>query len=429
MMSPSGADLFLASCGAGGALRLLVTDHDSGLAREHLSGQPFLLAGRHQRNGLSLAHPDVSRRHAYFQLIEGRLACIDLGSRAGITWPDGARSSGWMPPSGVRIGPWTLCPVGALPADAMTGETGGPDWRPLEDRIERPGWPLVTIEVTGGEQPKPVRCRLRRAITLVGTTPICKIRLGHPSVSRFHCSLVWTSLGAWIVDLFGLDGTHLNGQPVSSARVAHGDEVRVGAYRLRFRYSGKGPDLAFPAKLAAETGLAGQGGLAALPALAMPPVSATGPEAHLLVPVIQQFNLMQQQISEQFQQTTLMMFRMFTNMHKEQATLIREEMHQIQRVTGELQALQQKLRNEAPASPDTACGPVAQGTPGPTFPAQRSPASRASPPDDRPIPPPLAEMPGAVPGDVDAWLTQRIEELQTERQTRWHRVLSFLGRQ
>ncbi len=415
-MSPSGADLFLASCGATDALRLLVTDPASGPAREHRSGQPFLLAGSDPGNGVRLFHPDVSRRHAYFQLVEGRLACIDLGSRTGITWPDGVQSSGWMPPSGVRVGPWTFAPVEAPPE--------GVDWNPLRDRIERPGWPKVTVEVSGGEQSKPLRWSMSRAIALVGTAPSCRIRLAHPSVSRVHYSLVWTSLGVWLVDLLGRDGTHLNGQPASWAHVADGDEVRVGVYRLRFHYSdaepkaAAGPNtLAVPAEPPAVPRQPEAGFGLAVP----PPLGGAGPEAHFLVPVMQQFNLMQQQLCEQFHQTTLMMFRMFTTMHQEQAALVREEMQQIQRVTGELQTLQQQLRNGSPVGRDATPGPTAQ-----TPPVRPTPASSSRPPVSLP---PAASIPAEVPPNVDAWLSQRIEELQAERQTRWQRVLSFLGRQ
>jgi hypothetical protein len=245
--------------------------------------------------------------------------------------------------------------------------------------------------------------------------------------------------------LLGRIGTQLNGRPVSWARLADGDEIVIGPYRIRVHYR-------------AETGSADQR-LPALPEMSLPPGNATeknllpvsmpavsGSEAQLLLPVMQQFNVMQQQLCDQFQQTTLMMFRMFTAMHQEQAALIREEMQQIQRVTGELQALQQQvqggkmserkvslprqtqLRTAAPSS-------LARVVPAPdVLSTQKQPASatgRAAAPT-APLPQPTADPAAplaASPAEVDAWLNQRIGELQAERQSRWQRVLSFLSGQ
>jgi hypothetical protein len=161
---------------------------------------------------------------------------------------------------------------------------------------------------------------------------------------------------------------------------------------------------------------------------------------------MQQFNLMQQQLCEQFQQTTLMMFRMFTSMHQEQTNLIREEMQQIQRITGELQALQRKVGGDvgpvregrSPREPQSrAAVPGVPARPAPasaSFPSLEMPADGASAsakPTLSPIPPTpdSPQLPATSPAEVDAWLNQRIGELQAERQTRWQRVVGFLSGQ
>jgi pSer/pThr/pTyr-binding forkhead associated (FHA) protein len=445
-MNPSEAKLFLASCGASGPVRVLAAA--GGVPpREHLFDRPFLIAGRDPRSCVRLEGPAVSRRHAYFQVVEGRLLCVDLGSRTGLVWPAGdAAGSGWVTSEGVRVGPWSLLPAGdGAPAEPVPN---GPEGNPLTDRATRPGWPEATVEVTGGSRPGSVRCRLSRMVALVGTAAPCQLRLHHPSVSRFHCSLVWTPFGVWLVDLLSREGTRLNGRPTTWARVSEGDEVEVGDYRLRFHYAAEaagptallrsgpaggrpsGPDLAvsLPA-LPQSTGtlLSGDAtGLAGLHAPALRP----GPEANLLLPLVQQFNLMQRDLCEQFHQTTLMMFRMFTAMHQEQAGLVREEMQHIQRITGELQALQQQLRDRAapPLRPEAPPGAAAGagirpvGARGPASPPPAAPAPAA--------PAPAAPgQPAVSPGEMDAWLNQRIDELQTERRTRWQSVLGFLSGQ
>ena len=53
----------------------------------------------------------------------------------------------------------------------------------------------------------------------------------------------------------------------------------------------------------------------------------------LLLPVVNEFNLMQQQMFDQFHQTLLIMAEMFTTLHKEQAGLVREELEHLRRLT------------------------------------------------------------------------------------------------
>jgi pSer/pThr/pTyr-binding forkhead associated (FHA) protein len=446
-MYQSESELFLASCGAGTSLRVLMHTPEQGPPREHVFDRPFFVAGRDPRSCLRLKDPDVSRRHAYFQVIEGRLLCVDLASRTGVIWPGGkVRSSGWLAPSArVSLGSFCLStlidqPAGESPVEDL------PDRDPLLDQITRPGWPQATIELSGGDQPRTYRCRVNRMVVLVGCAPSCRIRVKHPSVSRFHCSFVWTPLGVWLVDLLGRNGTHLNGRPISWARIADGDEVGVGAYRLRVRYrdAGSSTDERLPA-LPEKPVLAGQSTDTSL--LELSTRHGAGPEAQLLLPVMQQFNVMQQQLCDQFQQTTLMMFRMFTSMHQEQASLIREEMQQIQRVTAELQALQRQVHDGD--APERQGSPPRETMPRPTGPSLpptrhvRAPGTLAGakPFNDRAdagvqptapfaLPAPdQAPLPAASPVEVDAWLNQRISELQAERQSRWQRVLSFLSGQ
>src|SRR5947209_8336601 len=108
-MNPPDTELFLASCGASGSPRLLAAGPLTG-QREHVFDRPFLVAGSDPRCCLRLDDPAVSRRHAYFQLVEGRLLAIDLGSRTGLVWPRGNTGGCWVSPEGVRLGPWWLAP-------------------------------------------------------------------------------------------------------------------------------------------------------------------------------------------------------------------------------------------------------------------------------------------------------------------------------
>ena len=74
---------FLDACGAAGPLHWDVQCPGSRAGDRLTLDLPFLLVGSDPACDLRLQHPDVSDRHAYLQLVGGRLFCLDLGSRTG----------------------------------------------------------------------------------------------------------------------------------------------------------------------------------------------------------------------------------------------------------------------------------------------------------------------------------------------------------
>ncbi|MCA1686334.1 MAG: FHA domain-containing protein, partial [Planctomycetia bacterium] len=75
--------LFLDACSVDGSLHLEAED-PMGAVRRVVCPQPFALIGRHPRADLLLDHAGVSWRHAYLQVVAGRLFFVDLGSPLGI---------------------------------------------------------------------------------------------------------------------------------------------------------------------------------------------------------------------------------------------------------------------------------------------------------------------------------------------------------
>src|SRR5262249_9598319 len=130
--------------------------------------------------------------------------------------------------------------------------------------------------------------------------------------------------------------------------------------------------------LAPLPGPPGRAEEAALPA----PAGAHGSESQLLMPVMQQFHLMQQQMFDQFHQTMLLMFRMFTTMHQDQVALIRQELQHIQRANEDLKGLQAELRaataNRKAAAQRTDRAERAPPGPAPAPPAPRAPKAPAT---------------------------------------------------
>ena len=63
----------------------------------------------------------------------------------------------------------------------------------------------------------------------------------------------------------------------------------------------------------------------------------------VLVPLVNQFGVMQQQMLDQFQQSIAMLVQMFGNLHRDQMITIRDELDQLRDLTKEFQALKLEL--------------------------------------------------------------------------------------
>ena len=209
----------------------------------------------------------------------------------------------------------------------------------------------------------------------------------------------------------------------------------------------------------------------------------------MLVPLVNQFGVMQQQMFDQFQQAMAMMIQMFGTMHREQMEVIRGELDQLHDLTEEFHALNKELANRTQergttVSSASAIAPVGRAKSDATKPgasakaraaqaprdpkaAQADATSVTEPPSlascvsDKQLPsgagvyysPPPSSKPLAahVPseelqesdlgsqGEINAtsapvdseqdsivWLHQRIMMLQRERETRWQKILKLL---
>jgi len=168
----------------------------------------------------------------------------------------------------------------------------------------------------------------------------------------------------------------------------------------------------------------------------------------------------QMQLMESFHNDMIMMVQMFVAMHREHSASVRHELEMVQQLTRELSALQAKTA-QSPASTNARLaagtarrhrdpgpvGAVDRGeqdkkplSPGPDqgghrakpkspAPAARSKAAGSKPPSAQGSVPPIADGARAVEDEqIHALLTQRIAELQRERQGYWQRILSTINR-
>ena len=500
---------FLNACGLREPLRIVV-DGPTGAGPRTLP-QPFAVIGRDNRADLILDDERVSRRHVYLQAVVGHVFWLDLETRTGTCDETGTRKSGWLTASGLlEIGPFVIRrapgPDPALVPSNRPGES------PLAVRaFSHEPLPEVSLEFLNGPSQATV-WPMNRVMSLIGSAQGCKFRLTDPSVSPFHASLLRTAEGLWVVDLRGGRSITVNGEPVRFQPLTNGDVLGIGRYRIQIRCRESREGAAgLPARRAAgdlarrsaalTPALTGSspafaGPLLPMPAMPMPPApmpgvaSATGVEMvpsdaapgrfhpevseSVLVPLVNQFSMMQQQMFDQFQQAMGMLLQMFGTMHREQMDVIREELDRLHDLTRELQELKEELaRNPRGAPPSPATAPASSPAARPAAPALEipipppRPAAPSSPPRPAqsaaaaapetiaarsaspasPTPRPAAattspEAPrpdqpapgqtgpgvqGPAPGqDTVAWIHQRIMTIQRERETRWQKILKLL---
>lgn len=440
---------FLEACGATGPLELEVFGPTGRLVGRWSLAQPFAVIGRDPRADVALGDEQVSVRHVYLQIVGGRVFGVDLGSRTGVWWGGEAQASGWLDAGdSIGIGPYRVRLVG--PA--------GPG-RPGKAWLEA----TALVRLPGGEAaaraslefpdmvPGPVRWRPRRVLSLVGRSSRCQLKISDGGVSLFHGALLRTPAGVWAVDLLSREGTRINGTLVRSGRLDDGDVVQVTRYRMRVTYEGSegeagdraGEDPSGAVEAVSIPELPPDG--LPMPAMAAPPVlsvrealAGRPPDQVAVIesaiePILAQFGQMQQQLFEQFHQAMMMMFQMFGAMHREQMGLVREELEEIRRLSGELQELRAKateprlavLPEAEPGAPPaeekgeaSALAPPRNGAEGPKPRGAATGRAAAAPPG--------AAEPGPDRGEVHDLLLRRMAEIQQERQSRWRKILDLV---
>lgn len=391
----TGSGLFLEACGAAGPVSLAWDDPVTGERQARAFDRPVVLVGRNLEADLVLDHPSVGLRHAYMQLVDGRLFAVDLGSRGGLSWGGVPRPSGWVDRSRpVRIGTTTVEVTGE---GAEPGADPGP--RPTSRRfVSRRALPDVWLEVREGDE-KPRRVPFDRPLLLVGQSEHCQLRLGGPETSRFACGLVLTPRGVWMVDLLSSRGVTVNGAVSREARLEDGDQVGVGDQVVRVLYAGSSgvrgsAGVATLATRAASEGVLATGGAPSVEAVLLPFLDPEGPA--LDGP------------SSSPGPALMMVLQLMGNLHRENLELVRGELREIRRLGREMTALKAQLL--APDRP-------ADGS-------ETAPAPAVPLLGPGPGPPPVSR----APMEVRHVASQKLADWERERQGRWRHILALLGR-
>jgi len=128
-----------------------------------------------------------------------------------------------------------LTPGDAQQGDSTTityrvGETG--DFEPVDlDQLAARGAALV-IRAGGGRVGETFALEGDRLG--IGRRPDSDIFLDDVTVSRDHALLVRRTDGYYLDDCGSLNGTYVNRQRIDSRRLADGDELQIGKYKLTY---------------------------------------------------------------------------------------------------------------------------------------------------------------------------------------------------
>jgi FHA domain len=121
-------------------------------------------------------------------------------------------------------------PPGASTATYKVGDTGELEELDVGDLVAR--GPALVIRAGGGRAGESFPLEGDRLT--VGRRPDSDIFLDDVTVSRDHAMLVRRGNDYHLDDLGSLNGTYVNRSRIESHRLADGDELQIGKYKLTF---------------------------------------------------------------------------------------------------------------------------------------------------------------------------------------------------
>jgi hypothetical protein len=145
---------------------------------------------------------------------------------------------GFVNPEGAnycqKCGAYLPRPEGGEDASTMAykvGETGEYEPVDVEEEVDKAGAALV-IRSGGGRAGESFTVDRERMS--IGRSPDAAVFLDDVTVSRNHALIVRRDDGLYIDDLGSLNGTYVNRRRIESHKLADGDEIQIGKYKLSY---------------------------------------------------------------------------------------------------------------------------------------------------------------------------------------------------
>jgi predicted component of type VI protein secretion system len=110
-----------------------------------------------------------------------------------------------------------------------------------------PASPVAVLEIRRGPDAGQRFILATDTDTVLGRHPGCEIVLSHVTVSRRHAEISPAHHGFALVDTGSFNGSYLNGSPIDTAPLTHGDEIQIGIFRLTFHAGQPAPPRAVSA--------------------------------------------------------------------------------------------------------------------------------------------------------------------------------------
>ncbi|MFO0936665.1 MAG: FHA domain-containing protein [Gemmataceae bacterium] len=423
---------FAHACGAIRPFEIAIERSNGTVISRATISMPCAVIGRDSYCDVYVNDGDIAGRHLALQVIGGRIFAIDLSGKSnGLTFGGVPRHEGWLTEGmPVGIGPHRLVLSSTSPAfPTMTPA----DYHPLVANSKVVStFVKSSIEFRNGRTAQS-RWDVNRVLTLVGRAKNCKINLTSEDVSLIHCYFLLTHDGLWIVDVFGRGGVLVDGIPVRFARLRQTDDVRIARFHLGCAYPNgdpgdpiiplspvatpvKWPDLPRKEKFTPLSDVAPEELRTPLPSIPwseMPHPANDTPQPRVEMPkelVVPAAGLAavsdpaQRQMFEQFQQSMLMMMKMFGQMQQQQMTGIQQEMARLANLTEELTRMQSQIAS-------------AVGGGGP-----------ASLPHHNPLPAP-EEVPtmSEESAQQHQFVFEKMAQIEAERQSIWKRLAGMIA--
>ena len=318
----------------------------------------------------------------------------------------------------MRIGSVTLRIVsGNRDGDDQPGP--GPNTHRYATRQPLPG---VMIEGVGPKG-KPSRWSVDRVLTLVGRSPLCKLRLSALDDPLFACALMRTPRGLWLVDLGEGRRVAVNGAICRETRLEDGDLVRIGTRAFRIYYDGTttppNRQVPFASERSGIIGMyppvsaLGQGSAPALPVADLAPIE-THPQT-VFQPLIDCEGPIPDVASAPFMQALSMLVRLFGDLQRSHLDLVRDELEQIRQIGREMAAHKNATKTPKQGPRTTSRNPI-----------HDDPRVAFNDFDENQFDSDTLESDRPDPKLVHDIVGDRLTAWESERQSRWRKVVDLL---